>query len=104
MSLWAKHPDAPNTMGRRCYHGLDVRRNGLLEVAVGVDLSVGLAVGSDDAVAAIVVAGVGVGSDVAVVGSTSRSVPESESDPDSVARLPKDADKHRAYNQALMYY
>ena len=50
--------------------------------------------GSGDDVAVTVVAGVGVGLDVAVVANTSRSVSE------PVARLPKDADKHKAYNLA----
>jgi hypothetical protein len=76
--------------------GVDVRRNVGLEVGIGGHVSVGLAVGSSDEVALSVAAGVGVGLDVAVVGSTSCSVPES----DSVAQLPKDADKHKAYNLA----
>jgi hypothetical protein len=81
---------------------VDVRRNVGLEVVVGVAVSVGLAVGSGDDVAVTVVAGVGAGLDVAVLGSTSRSVPESVPEPESesVARLPKDADKHKEYNLA----
>lgn len=49
-----------------------------------------------DGVSVIVVFGLRVGLDVAVVANTSRSVAESE----PVARLPKDADKHKAYNLA----
>ena len=85
-------------MGDSVTVGVNVRRNVGLGVAVGVDLSVGLAVGSGDEVAVTVVAGVGVGLDVAVVGSTSRSVPE------SVARLPKDAGKCKGYSRAFGYY
>ena len=50
--------------------GVDVRRNVGLEVGLGVDEYGGLAAGSGDDVALIVVVGVGVGLDVAVVGST----------------------------------
>jgi hypothetical protein len=73
---------------------VEVRRNVGLGVAVGVDVSFGLAVGSGDGVAVTLVAGVGAGLDAAVGWSTPRSVAE------SLARLPKDADKHKAYNQA----
>jgi len=73
--------------------GMAIRGNCGLGVGFGVDVSFGLAVGSVDGVAVTVVVGFGVGLDAAVVGSTSRSapVPESESVPESVAHLPKDA-------------
>jgi hypothetical protein len=81
---------------------VNIRRNVGLGVAVGVDVSVGLAVGSGDDVAVTVVAALGVGLDAAVDWNRSRSV--AESDPESewelVASLPRDADKHKAYNQA----
>jgi hypothetical protein len=77
---------------------VDVSRNVGLGVAVEVDVSFGLAVGSGDVVAATVVAAVGARLDAAVGWSTSRWVAESMAE--ALARLPKDADKHKAYNQA----
>jgi hypothetical protein len=68
--LWTNHPDAFNTIGDGVTVGVDVRRNVGLEVGLGVDVSGGLAAGSGDDVAVIVVVGVRVGLDVAVVGST----------------------------------
>lgn len=75
---------------------MNVSRNAGLGVVAGALLSVGLAVDFGDGVSVIVVFGLRVGLDVAVVANTSRSVAES----DPVARLPKDADKHKAYNLA----
>ena len=68
--LWTKHPDALNRIGDGVTVGVDVRRNVGLEVGLGVDVYGGLAAGSRDEVALIVVVGVRVGLDVAVVGST----------------------------------
>ena len=68
--LWTKHPDALNTIGDGVTVGVDVRRNVGPEVGLEVDVYGGLAAGSGDDVALIVVVGVGVGLDVAVVGST----------------------------------
>jgi len=81
--------------------GWHVRRNVGPGVAVGVDVSVGLVVGSGDGVAVTLVAGVGAGLDAAVGWSTSRWVAESVAE--ALARLPKDADKHKAYSQACRY-
>ena len=53
---------------------MDVRRNVGAAVAVGADVPFGLVVGSGDAVAVTVVAGVGAGLDAAVGWSTSRWV------------------------------
>lgn len=85
---------------RECHHGVDVRRNVGLGVDVEADVSVGLAVGSGDAVAVAVVAGVGAGLDAAVCWSTLSPVAGSMAE--ALAR-PKDADKHKAYNQACWY-
>ena len=88
-----------------CPHGVDVRRNVGPAVAAGADVPFGLAVGSGDAVAVTVVAGVGAGLDAAVGWSTCRLVAELviESAGVALARLPKDADKHKACNQACGY-
>jgi hypothetical protein len=90
---------------RECHHGVDVRRNVGPGVAVGADVPFGLAVGSGDAVAVTVVAGVGAGLDAAAGWSTSRLVAELviESAAEALPRLPKDEDKHKAYNQACGY-
>jgi len=85
---------------RECHHGADVRRNVGPGVAVGADVPFGLAVGSGDAVAVTVVAGVGAGLDAAVCWSTLSPVAGSMAE--ALAR-PKDADKHKAYNQACGY-
>jgi hypothetical protein len=91
-------PDAVNRIGDGVTVGVNVRRNVGLQVGIGGHVSVDLAVGFADEVSLTAVAGVGVGLNVAVVGSTPCSVAESIAE--SVARLPKDADKHKAYNLA----
>jgi hypothetical protein len=68
--LWTKHPEVLNTIGDGVTVGVDVTGNVGLEVGLGVDVYGGLAAGSRDHVAVIVVVGVRVGLDVAVVGST----------------------------------
>jgi len=82
----------------------DVRRNVGLGVAVGADVFVGSGVGSGDGVAVTVVVGVGAGLDVAAGWSTSRSVAALVAVvAETLARLLKDADKHKGYNLASGY-